>query len=52
MVDQETMLKAIKQLKNGEAAGPDKIPTTLVKDAAEFISQPLMMIFIYFFKTD
>ena len=45
MVDQETMLKAIKQLKNGKAAGPDKIPTTLVKDAAEFISQPLMMIF-------
>ena len=24
MVDQETMLKAIKQLKNGKAAGPDK----------------------------
>ena len=45
MVDQETMLQAIKQLKNGKAAGPDKIPTTLVKDAAEFISQPLMMIF-------
>ena len=45
MVDQETMLKAIKQLKNGKAADPDKIPTILVKDAAEFISQPLMMIF-------
>ena len=45
MVDQETMLKAIKQLKNGKAAGPDEILTTLVKDAAEFISQPLMMIF-------
>ena len=45
MVDQETMLKTIKQLKNGKAPGPDRIPTTLVKDAAEFISQPLMMIF-------
>ena len=45
MVDQETTLTAIKQLKNGKASGPDKIPTTLVKDAAEYISQALMMIF-------
>ena len=39
------MLKAIKQLKNGKAAVPDKIPATLIKDAADFISQPLMMTF-------
>ena len=45
IVDQETALKTIKQLKNGKPSDPDKIPTTLVKDAAEFISQPLMMIF-------
>ena len=41
MIDNETMLKAMKQLKNGKAAGPDKIPTTLDKDAAEVISQSL-----------
>ena len=39
MFDQETVLKAIKQLKNGKAAVSDKMPTTLVKDAEEFISQ-------------
>ena len=32
------MMKAIKQLENGKAAGLDKIPTTLVQDATEFIS--------------
>ncbi len=36
---------AIKQLKNGKAPGPDKIPTILIKDAADLISRPLTMIF-------
>ena len=30
---------------NGKACGPDKIPTTLVKDAANFISYPLTLIY-------
>ena len=37
--------KEMKQLKNGKACGPDKIPTTLVKDPANFISYPLTLIY-------
>ena len=39
------VLKSLKQLKNGKACGPDKIPTTLVKHAANFISYPLTLIY-------
>ena len=35
----------LNQLKNGKVCGPDKIPTTLVKDAANFISYPLTLIY-------
>ena len=35
----------LNQLENGKACGPDKIPTTLVKDAANFISYPLTLIY-------
>ena len=31
------ILNSIKQLKNGKAPGPDKIPTMLIKDAGEVI---------------
>ena len=34
------VLMCLDQLKNGKACGPDKIPTTLVKDAANFTSYP------------
>ena len=34
-----------KQLKNGKACGPDKIPKNLVKDAVNFISHPLTLIY-------
>ena len=27
--------QAIKQLKNGKAAGPDKVPTTIIKDLGD-----------------
>ena len=44
-VTNSQVLKSLKQLKNGKACGPDKIPTTLVKDAANFISYPLTLIY-------
>ena len=44
-VTNSKVLKGLKQLKNGKACGPDKIPTTLVKDAANFISYPLTLIY-------
>ena len=44
-VDSSCILNAIKQLKNGEAAGPDKVPTTIVKDVGDLVSKPLSMIF-------
>ena len=34
------VIKSFKQLKNGKVSGPNKIPTTLVNDAANFISYP------------
>ena len=44
-VTNSQVLKGLKQLKNGKACGPHKIPTTLVKDAANFISYPLTLIY-------
>ncbi len=41
----DRVLFSLKQLKSGKASGPDKIPTTLVKDASEQIALPLAMIF-------
>ena len=35
------ILNSIKQLKNGKAPGPDKIPTMLIKDAGEVICEPV-----------
>ena len=43
-VDDNYVPKAIKQLKNGKAPGPDKIPTMLKKDAADLICKPLTMV--------
>ena len=39
------ILNAINQLKNGKAAGPDKVPTAIVKDVGDLVSKPLSMIF-------
>ena len=39
------ILNSIKQLQNGKAPGPDKIPTMPIKDAGEVICKPLAMIF-------
>ena len=44
-VDDAYVLNAIRQLKNGKAPGPDKISTTLIKDAADVIWKPLTMVF-------
>ena len=38
------ILNSIKQLKNGKAPGPEKIPTLLIKDAGEVICKQLAMI--------
>ena len=43
-VDDNYVPKAIKQLKNGKAPGPDKIPTMLIKDAADLICKPLTVV--------
>ena len=45
IVDSSFILNAIKQLKNGKAAGPDKMPTKIVKDVGYLVSKPLLMIF-------
>ena len=44
-VDDNYVPKAIKQLKNGMAPGPDKIPTLLIKDALDLICKPLTIVF-------
>ena len=36
---------AILKLKNGKAAGPDKVSTTIIKDVGDLVSKPLTMIF-------
>ena len=38
------MHNAIKNLKNGKAAGPDTIPTTIIKDIGDIITKPLIII--------
>ena len=43
-VNESTVLEYIQNLKQGKSAGPDKIPTTILKDAADFICKPLTMI--------
>ena len=44
-VDEEYVLNAINWLGKGKASGPDKVTITLVKDAANSIAYPLMMIY-------
>ena len=44
-MSEEAMLTSLNMLKNGKARGLDGVPTNLVKDAAQFIAKPLMMIF-------
>ena len=39
-VDCNYVRKAIKQLKNGTASRPDKIPTLFIKDATDLTRQP------------
>ena len=42
-VDFNYVRKAIQQLKNGKAPGPDKIPIMLTKDVTDLISEQLTM---------
>ena len=44
-INETHMRNAIKNLKNGKAAGPDKIPTTIITDVGDLIIKPLTMIF-------
>ena len=44
-INETLMRNAIKKLKNGKAAGPDKIPTTIIKDVRDIITKLLTMIF-------
>ena len=44
-VESSFISNAIEQLKNGKAAGPDEVPTTIVKDVGDLVSKPLSMIF-------
>ena len=44
-VDIQYILRALKELKNGKANGPDRIPVGLVKDASAFIALPLTLVY-------
>ena len=44
-VEETYMANAIRKLKNGKAAGPDKVSTTIIKDVGDLVSKPLSMIF-------
>ena len=44
-VDENYILDAIDQLKNGKASGPDKVSITIVKDVKDLIAKPLKIIF-------
>ena len=44
-INETYMHNAIKNLKNGKAAGPDKIPTTIIKDVGGLITKQLTMSF-------
>ena len=46
-VSETYMHNAINKLKNGKAAGPDKIPTTISKNVEDIITKPLTMILIH-----
>ena len=39
------MNNAIRKLKNGKSAGPDKVPTTIIKDVGDLTSKRLTKIF-------
>ena len=45
IVDSNFILNAIKQPKNEKAAGPDKVPTKIVKEVRDLLSELLLMIF-------
>ena len=45
IIDIQYILRALKELKNGKASGPDRIPVGLVKDASEFIALPLTLVY-------
>ena len=45
IIDIQFILRALKELKNGKASGPDRIPVGLVKDASEFIALPLTLVY-------
>ena len=44
-INETHMHNAIENVKNGKAAGPDQIPTTIIKDAGDVITNALTMIF-------
>ena len=44
-IDENYILDAINQLKNGKASGPDKVSITIVKDVKDLIAKPLEIIF-------
>ena len=44
-IDENYILDAISQLKNGKASGPDKVSITIIKDVKDLIAKPLKIIF-------
>ena len=44
-INETHVRSTIKNLKNGKAAGPDKIPTTNITDVGDLITKPQTMIF-------
>ena len=44
-IDETYTDNVIRKLKNGKASGPDKVPTTIIKDVGDLIAKLLTMIF-------
>ena len=44
-IDEGCVLNAMSRLEKGKASSPDKVSVKLVRDAAKFISYPLVLIY-------
>ena len=45
-VDENYILDAINQLKNGKASGPDRVSVTFIKDVKDLIAKPLKIVLV------
>ena len=50
-VDVSQTLKVLKNIRGSKAAGPDNIPASMIKDAAEELAAPILFLINYSFET-